>query len=97
MLSDIGRYDRIIRTVFVDFFNDGFRSVRFWRREDHLVFVTFQLCNPFRMFMLRECFQDLCEDLLHISPETHVRADVLSDLRTVDIDMDRHAFLCIFV
>ena len=97
VLSHVGSDHCVLGAVLVDFLDDGFRSVRFRCREDHLVLVALKLVHPLRMPFLRECFQDLIEDLLHIAPETHVRTDVLSDLRTVDIDMDRHTFLCILV
>ena len=97
VLSHIGSYHSVLGAVLVDFLDNRLRSVGFRCREDHLVLVALKLVHPLRMLFLRKCFQDLIEDLLHIAPETHVRTDVFSDLRTVDIDMDRHTFLCVLV
>ena len=97
VLSDIGSDHCVLGAMSVNFLNDGFRSVRFRCREDHLVFIALKLTHPLRMPFFRELFQNLRKDLFHIAPEAHIRTDILSDLRAVDIDMDRHTFFCVLV
>ena len=97
VLSDVGSDHCVLSTMSVNFLDDGFRSVRFRCREDHLVLIALKLTHPLRMPFFRERFQNLRKDLLHIAPEAHIRTDILSDLRAVDIDMDRHTFFCVLV
>ena len=97
MLSDIGSDHCVLGAVLVDFLDNCLRSVGFRCREDHLILVALKLAHPLRMLFFRKRFQDLIENLLHIAPEAHVRTDILSNLRTVDIDMDRHTFLCVLI
>ena len=49
------------------------------------------------MLTLGKHIQDPLKDHLHISPHADIGTHILSDLRPVDIDMDRHAFTGIFI